>query len=315
MDDRKGSVGQARGIIAALDDTYDIEEKNIVYTRLARLPNIFKGASLVGLNKKASDDFNAPFPDLILSISRRTAPIARWIKKKSKGKSKIIQLMHPGKCGLKDFDLLIIPEHDRHKKVGNRAVYITGCPHRTTAKALNEAEARWAPVFADLPRPLTTLIIGGAIKDRPFSEENAKRLAQEVLQFKNDVGGALLITSSRRTGAAAEKILKNALKDIPSYTFWWGENKENPYMGFLACADQIIVTGDTVSMCSEACGTGKPVLIFRGENWLFPKHHRFVDSLLAGNYACALEAADAKEFQPKQRLDAAGFIAEKIKTI
>ena len=36
----------------------------------------------------------------------------------------------------------------------------------------------------------------------------------------------------------------------------------NPYLGFLALADRIIVTSDSMSMLVEAVATGKPVIIF-----------------------------------------------------
>ncbi|MFM7690470.1 MAG: ELM1/GtrOC1 family putative glycosyltransferase [Alphaproteobacteria bacterium] len=32
--------------------------------------------------------------------------------------------------------------------------------------------------------------------------------------------------------------------------FRWGDAPPNPYAGFLACADQVVVTGDSVSMLS-----------------------------------------------------------------
>ena len=34
---------------------------------------------------------------------------------------------------------------------------------------------------------------------------------------------------------------------------------ENPYQGYLAAADRIVVTPDSVNMLSEACAAGKPV--------------------------------------------------------
>ena len=50
------------------------------------------------------------FPDMVLSTSRRTVPVARFIKKQNPG-TKLIQLMHPGRTGLREFDLAIVPEH------------------------------------------------------------------------------------------------------------------------------------------------------------------------------------------------------------
>ena len=43
--------------------------------------------------------------------------------------------------------------------------------------------------------------------------------------------------------------------------FWDGAG-ENPYFGYLALADAIVVTGDSVAMVSEACATGKPVHVY-----------------------------------------------------
>ena len=315
FDSRMGSIGQAKGIIQALDDSYEVVEKKIAYTKLAKLPNVFKGASLLGMNKKESSPLEAPYPDLVLSISRRTTPIARWIKKKSKGKTKIIQLIFPGKCGLKDLDLVIVPEHDREKSSAANIFYITGCPHRVSEKAIAEAKTKWEPAFAELPRPFTTVIIGGSIKGKPFKLENARKFGQELRKLHNKTGGSILITDSRRTGSEGEKVIMRELEGIPAYTYLWGEEKENPIMGFWACADRVVVSGDSVSMCCESCGSGKPVLIFTGEGWLTPKHYRFVDSLYQQNYAIALEDEHALEFQPDGRLDPAEAIAEKINNL
>ena len=39
----------------------------------------------------------------------------------------------------------------------------------------------------------------------------------------------------------------------------WDESGENPYLGILALADRLIVTGESISMISEALVTGRPV--------------------------------------------------------
>ena len=51
---------------------------------------------------------------------------------------------------------------------------------------------------------------------------------------------------------------------------------ENPYFGFLAHADAIVVTADSVSMTSEACSTGKPVYVaaLSGGSAKFREFHR-----------------------------------------
>ena len=153
---------------------------------------------------------------------------------------------------------------------------------------------------------------GGAIKNKPFTTENARRLGESIRKIKEQTGGSILITTSRRTGAEAENIIKKEIEGIPAYTYWWGEKKDNPIMGFWALADNIIATGDSVSMPCECCGSGKPVLLFTGEGWLTPKHERFVKSLIDGGYAVHIDAPDALSFRPQKTLNPAGIIAEKI---
>lgn len=315
MDDRRGSVGQALGIINALNtDKIEAIEKKIDYTKTASLPNWLRGRSLLGLTDESRKTISAPFPDYVISISRRTVPVARYIKKLSPD-TKLIQLMHPGNTGINDFALIVVPEHDKNKKTTPNMHYIIGCPHRITAEYLKAAKEEWEGEFANLPKPLTAVIVGGAIKGKPFSNENALALGQTIKAFKEKTGGSILITTSRRTGAEPEKIIMNEIKNIPQYTFLWGDTKKNPYSGFLACADNIIVTGDSVSMCCEATGTGKPIYLFTGENWLTAKHKRFVQSLCDGKCATMLDDENAATFKPQNSLNAAKEIAELIEKL
>lgn len=308
MDDRRGSVGQALGILNMLPEDISVVEKKLIYTKTAGLPNWLRGRTLIGLDADSRKKIAAPWPDYVLSISRRTAPVARYIKKQNP-QTKLIQLMHPGKTGLSDFDLIIVPEHDKNKGFAPNIHYITGCPHRITGSYLQEAQNKWQKKFADLPKPLTALIIGGAIKGKPFSNENALALGKAVRSLKKKIGGSLLITTSRRTGKDAERLILEQLKDIPQFSYLWGDTSENPYSGFLACADNLIVTGDSVSMCCEATGTGKPIYLFTGSKWLTPKHLRFVQSLCDTGCAVLLDSPQAENFKPQKSLNAAAEVA------
>jgi mitochondrial fission protein ELM1 len=104
----------------------------------------------------------------------------------------------------------------------------------------------------------------------------------------------------------------DGIKDIPKYTYIWGEKKDNPIMGFYACADIIIATADSVSMCCEACGTNHPVLLYKGLNWLPKKHMRFAQSLIKEGYAQDICSPDALNFKPKKTLNPSVQIAQKI---
>lgn len=313
LDNRIGSRHQAEGIAEKLDKSvFSVAEKPLGYTKLAALPNFIRGRTLLGLDKAGKEQIVPPYPDIVLSPTRRTAPVARYIKKQHPD-TMIIQLGHTGHTGLREFTLVFAPEHDRNKCHAPNIRYTVGCPHFITDEKLAEARKKWTEKFSALPRPVTAVIIGGAIKKRPFSLQNAENLALAVKKLKESEGGSLLITTSRRTGAEAERKIMSVLRAFPHYAYLWGSKDENPYLGFLACADNLVVTGDSVSMCCEATATGKELKIFTGSGWLTPKHLRFVQSLYGKGYASDIESpAEVKAGQPARKLDVAGEIAKEI---
>lgn len=315
LDDRLGSVGQIRGVAEALDkDEFEITQKFLIYTPLSILPNWVKGSSLMGIDSLSCKELKAPYPDLLICGSARSISTAKHIKKKSKGQTKLVYLMYPGSLELSNFNMVFLPKHDTTKKITANCFITEGSPHRITQEKLAEARALWADKFKDLPRPLTAIIIGGAIKDREFSMDNVKMLLENIREFKQKIGGSILMTTSRRTGKSAQEYIASGLRDVASYNYLWGNSGENPYLGFLACADNIIVTGDSVSMACEVCGTGKPVFVFSGKKWLTPKHNRFISNLLEKKYATELSLENI-DFKPSMTLNDATFIAKTIEKL
>lgn len=84
LDSRMGSVNVIRGVLQQFTaDEFEVIEKQIVYTPFAKLPNFLKGASCLGISNNSKKCLCGPFPDLVISGTRRTASIARWIDRKS----------------------------------------------------------------------------------------------------------------------------------------------------------------------------------------------------------------------------------------
>jgi len=66
--------------------------------------------------------------------------------------------------------------------------------------------------------------------------------------------------SSRRTPGWLRAVARTDLDAVPG-RHWHGEQDgANPYPGFLAWADRIVVTPDSANMLAEACATAVPVL-------------------------------------------------------
>ncbi len=309
-DDRAGNNSQSLGVAEALG--FETEIKQIRYTKWVKLPNCLRGALTIGIDQASAERLKPPFPDFAIAAGRRAAPVLRWLKKQSGGKTKIIQIMFAGNVGIKDFDLIVLPEHDGCKLIRPNILRVVGAPHRITPERLKSEREKWADAFKDLPVPKIALIVGGATKDKPFTPAMARDLAEKAVAFSKAVGGrSFLVTTSRRTGAEQEKILRETLPD-PKYFYGWGDTQnENPYFGFLACADYILVTGDSVSMCSEACAANAPVFIYAPQGSVGKKHALLHCQLYDGGYAQPLDGdANIKEHKP---LNAAQAVADEIK--
>ena len=91
----------------------------------------------------------------------------------------------------------------------------------------------------------------------PFNDTDAERLASQISDWYADSGGSVLITTSRRTGAAATKLLEHLRNNGPEPAVYhsWETVDENPYMGILAVADTLVVTGDLSRCCRRPVRT------------------------------------------------------------
>ena len=80
------------------------------------------------------------------------------------------------------------------------------------------------------------------------------------------------------------KVKENLPKET-TFFYQFGDKQENPYFGLISCADMIIVTGDSMSMCSECCASSVPVFIFAPADMMSEKHKRFHQSLFDAGFA------------------------------
>lgn len=301
-DNRAGNVNQLLGVAMALSDNYT--EKKVIYDMWVRLPNCLRRGLFLGVKNKAV--LQSPqSPDIILTAGRRLFPVALKLKRQFHNHPKVVCLMNPGAYGRGKADLLCLPQHDKAVS-GDNVVRFLGAPHRIYPEVLANAQQKWMPFFQSYPRPAIALIVGGATKDKAFTLADAKQL---VLQLKAQKPGSVWVSTSRRTPPDVVDFLQRSLPH-PLFFYRFGSKDENPYFGLLSCADKIVVTGDSISMCSECCATGKPVFIFAPDTMISTKHQRFIQSLYDGHFATPFGE------RPKQTAvlpNAATVIAQEIK--
>ena len=285
LDDRAGNRSQVMGVAETLGLPF--EQKALSYRSLAALPNTVIGANAIGLRSQSRRNLSAPWPHVVIAAGRRTSPVARWIKRHADTNPVLVQIMNPG-GNLRDFDVLAIPSHDTFNGVPSSNTVViryVGAPHRFTSSVLRSAAVEWAETFDRFPTPKIAVIVGGSTKRRQFTTAMARELGQIARQWAEQSKGSLLITTSRRTSRDAAIALLDEVKSVRHFVHCWGDAGENPYVGMLALADHIIVTGESVSMCAETAAAGKPVSIFAPDGLIGDKHRRLHHALFAAGHA------------------------------
>jgi uncharacterized protein len=242
---------------------WPFEVKHLTYQPWQGVTRLGARATQLGLTPKARKAIAAPFPDLIIAAGHSTESPALWLKYHS---GKTIRLVYVGTplAPLENYDLVITtPQYGLPQQPN--VLHIELPMHKVEPHKLKVAAENWRKKLEHLPRPWTAILVGGASGPYTFNAAAAKRLADHA----QHLGGSVLISTSARTPAKTGAALAAAVTNPAYFYHWQPSDAENPFFGFLALADQIIVTADSISMLSEAIATDKPVMMFDTEEGPF----------------------------------------------
>lgn len=262
-DGKAGHEAQAEGVAEALGVAF--EWRRVAPTGLARL---------LAPWGPAPRDFacTPPFPDIAIGVGRLAMPALRRLHRLAGTRTFTVALQDP-RTPASIADLIWVPEHDFRR--GPNVVTTLTAPHRFNAARL--AELRVAPDAAidALPQPRVMVAIGGPAKVWRYEAADIARLLAALERLAAS-GASLMVTTSRRTPPEVAAALR-AITASGRHLVYDGVG-DNPYARFLAKADAILVTADSVSMTGEAVATGRPVYVFRPSGGS-DKFRRFHDAL------------------------------------
>ena len=231
----KGKGGNVQMLNLANALGWPFETRQLHHNALNRIPNLLLGASRISVDTGRSDPLEPPWPDLVIGASRRSAPVAKWIRKQSGGHTRLVHLFHT-QAPLADYDLIItLPQYRLPQR--SNVLHLSSALNRIPPSVLATAAKRWQGEFEALPRPHIALIVGGTSSSYVFDQDTAGRLGREASKMARAAGGSLLISTTPRTPSASAEAL-------------------------FAAVDRFIVTVDSASVPVEACATGKPVALF-----------------------------------------------------
>lgn len=199
---------------------------------------------------------NGEPPRLVISCGRHGIVPALYLKKKLGRNVFTVHIQDP-RIDTSGFDLVVIPKHDDTRGPN---VYLTmGALHYVSPEKLSEA-AR-SPEAATLTsggRTTVAVLLGGKNGYYSFSQSDVDHLVTKLKRVTVDRKVHLAILKSRRT---PDDVARRFEAEFGAEHFVWNGEGQNPYFAALAVADYLVVTGDSVSMVTEATAGGRPVFV------------------------------------------------------
>jgi hypothetical protein len=263
---KPGHTTQSVGLAQALGLDYEI--RPITFTWLSLLTDRLLNNPLADPFGDRATQLTPPWPDLVIATGWHSVPVARWIRRRSRGRTRLVQLGRKGGNVADHFDAVVTCQHFRLPPHPRRIE--TAAPlSQVTAKRLADAAKRWPDLLGNKPAPRIVALVGGSTHQHSLSPETARDLGDRLRIFAQRSGGSIAVVNSRRTGDTATQAIEKALGPDAHVHKWHPDAIENPYLGYLAAADVLVVTGDSESMIAEAAAAGKPMYIYA-----LPTKHR-----------------------------------------
>jgi uncharacterized protein len=283
VDDRTGNKNQIIGVLKELALPYKI--KKVEYNFFANLPNfIIQLLGSILHTNRFKKNYLPPFPNIIISCGRRTFPLANKLKKQIKPTPKFIHLMYPKySLDIKSADIIFTPSHDNIKNKNN-LIKTFGTPNQINYSLKKNVRTK-------LSKPIVSILIGGNHGRYKMKADIVEKIIN-TLSLKMQKKGSILISTSRRTSNDIISYLDNIIKKnilIKNIYHPKTSKKKNSLYQMLSFADEIIVTGDSMSMVSESCELKKPVRIFFNKDICAPKHIKLCKNLINEGYAFPFE--------------------------
>jgi mitochondrial fission protein ELM1 len=297
------SVLKEKGIDAKVD-TVEVKYKNKFAQRALTFSSLLAGkhhcqGCLWCLRKFLTPDcyrqLAAKRYELVISCGSSLAPVNYVLSRENLARS--IVLMRPSVLGLRRFDLVLIPWHDQpvrqwfgfpysqsHRPPRRKNVAVIRGALNPVNEDYLENQAQELRPYAKIETDLAVgVFIGGNNKNFRLGSALMQDVVRQLKDFAQKENAELLVTTSRRTPAPVEALLKQEFGGYPRCKLLVIANEKNmPFVsgGILGLSNMIITSPESISMISEAVNSRKPVLVFTATG-IGRKHRRFLNRLAA----------------------------------
>lgn len=241
--------------------------------------------------------------EFIVSCGSSVAAVNNFLSKDQLAKS--IAVLKPGLLGHRRFDLVILPQHEMPLRPDPRVrlACTRGAPNLMTSQYQEEQSQALLKRYSHLKdnhKLKVGLFVGGDSRDIFLSDHQMKVLIDQLSGVAQEINADILVTTSRRTPQAVEELIQKRLRKHPrcALLVLASEDRVPEAMGgILGLSDIQVVSGDSISMISEAASSGKNTIVFVPElrnktAGKANKHLAFIDQLSAQGYIFASGVRD-----------------------
>ena len=194
-------------------------------------------------------------PALVISSGGKTAHLNVALSRRYGAANIFIGL--PPHISARHFAAVLHTEGDWSPANGLRMDIL---PTRLSAAAAREKGESFRAELGLGRDRLCAMLIGGESRSHKFRRDDWAGLAAGMNRLAAANGFKWLVTTSRRTGAEAEAILRGALDPaLVEHATWWGSEPRPVIVPYLGAAEIVFCTHDSRTMMSEGIAAGKPV--------------------------------------------------------
>jgi mitochondrial fission protein ELM1 len=203
--------------------------------------------------------------DFVISCGQALAAVNFIFSAEKSAKS--ITILNPGILGFRRFDLVVIPQHD-HPPSRKNIVITKGAPNLINQEYLISEKESLLKSFPDLAgsqKESIGLFLGGDTKKYLLTKEIMEKVLAAIRSVCEEFDLELLTTTSRRTPLEIDGFLKKEMAGFKSSKLLIIANENNhpnAVGGILSLSKIVIVSGESISMISEAACSEKTLIVF-----------------------------------------------------
>ena len=253
-----GMISQVEGLAKALDIDYIHQKVELNLFSKLLSPKITPVSNF--FFKK----FYVPQIDLVISCGRKSVIPSLYLKKNSKKKLINIHIQDP-KVSLKNFDYIIVPEHDGLS--GQNVINSKGAIHYLTLKEIKDNHDYLKNRINENKQQIL-FVLGGPNKYYDYDKKGIQLIFENLKALAKKYDLQIILIPSMRTPIST---IEHASEFFGKENIIIKNIDKKAYLSGLSIAKFLVITCDSTSMISEAAITGKPIYVAQ----ILPKRDDF----------------------------------------